>query len=382
MAELRFALADKPKDGPEEGCLTEDGGHDGGVEYWLIEGDKAPRLLLALCNDGYGAAGVGYDEVHIATNRFTHIQDGGSNDRWEDIAVVSLSPQRTLRREFCGFGGTDPNYGVYTSIDVPAMAAHSLAIDDSIQTSDEATGDGDDPCTDLKKRIGKPVTHGYLGGIDVPFASLDLGSVEASILPESGTVLGNCASTFTADGKSGFLAYGKADPSRVPELRFVGDFHTLVIQVYEPRRDHGVPQSWANGDHLEIWTLGDMGETMHVDPKAARQIGIDLNGHAYAGVGNPDMPTIERWEATDEKGRPVIVLKLRWKKDEALYGGLAIAYSQAESARQARIFATAPIVKNRPAYLPSVTPVPVTCGAVNGRWDVTGNPGDLTSQGD
>jgi hypothetical protein len=381
MAELHFGLADKPKDGPEEGCKTEEEANDGGVEYWLIEGEKPPRLLLALCNDGYGAAGVGYDEVTIGENRLTHLQDGGSNDRWENIDVISLSPQRSLRTEFCGFRGTDPNYGVYGWIDVPKMAASSLAIDDSIQTNDGST-DNDDPCTALKKRIGKPVEHGYLGGMDVPFASLDQGSTEAVALPEKGMALGSCASVFRADGGSGYLVHGKNDPARIAELRFVADFHTLLVQIYDPRRDRGAPQSWVNVDHLEIWTLGEIGSTLHVDPAAARQIGVDLDGQVYAGLGNPELPTVERWEAVDEQNRPVIVLKLHWKGDEALYGGLGIAYSEAESGRQSRIYATTQIVKNRPLYLPSVTPVPVTCGAVDGRWDVTGNPGLLEPQGD
>jgi hypothetical protein len=99
-------------------------------------------------------------------------------------------------------------------------------------------------------------------------------------------------------------------------------------------------------------------------------------------VGKPDLPTVERWEAADDKGRPVTVLKLHWKNDEALYGGLAIAYSEAESGRQERIFATTQIVKNRPLYLPSIVPIPVSCGVVNGRWDVTANPGLLEPQGE
>ena len=174
VAELRFGLADKPKDGPEEGCNTENGDKDGGVEYWVIEGEK-PRRLLALCNDGYGAAGVGYDEVHIGPNRFTHLQDGGSNDRWENIDTISLSPQHTLRSEYCGSRGTDPNYGVYGWVDVTPMAANQLAIDDTIEVNDD-----DDACTRLKKRLGKPIEKGYLGGIGVPFASTDTGSPPSS----------------------------------------------------------------------------------------------------------------------------------------------------------------------------------------------------------
>jgi hypothetical protein len=380
VAELHFGLADKPKDGPDEGCHAENGDNDGGAEYWLIEGEK-PHLLLALCNDGYGAAGVGYDEVHIGPNRLTHLQDGGSNDRWENIDTISLSPPHTLRSEFCGFRGTDPNYGVYGVVDVPHMAASELAIDDSLYTEDEGNDSGDEPCTQLKKRIGKPIEHGYLGGIAVPFASTDTGAYNANTLPQNGVTLGSCASVWKLDGKIGNLVYGKADPARQAELRFTGDFQNLVVQIYDPRPDHGAPQSWVNYDHLELWTTTVEGISNRVDPKAAMQIGIGLDGQIYTGLGKPVLPTVERWEATDEQNRKVIVLKLHWPSQDQLVAGLGIAYSQAESGRQTRIFATTQIVKNRPLYLPSVMVVPVTCGAVDGRWDITGNPGVIEPQG-
>jgi hypothetical protein len=376
VAEVHLGLADKSKDAPEDGCHTDSGDNDGGVEYWLIEGEK-PRLLLSLCNDGYGAAGVGYDEVHIGPNRFTHMQDGGSNDRWENTDTISLSPQQTLRSEYCGFRGTDPNYGVYGWVEVAPMAANQLAIDDTIEVNDD-----DDACTRLKKRLGKPIEKGYLGGIGVPFASTDTGSVSGNPLPEKGTALGACASVWKLDGKSGYLVYGKGDPGREAELRFVGDFQDLVVQIFDPRRDHGAVQSWVNTDHLEIWTTALEGDSSRVNPKAAKQIGIDLDGHVHVGLGKPEAPTVERWDATDEQGRPVIVLKLHWATPDELAAGLAIAYSQAEGGRQTRIYATTQIVKNRPLYLPSVMVVPVACGAVDGRWEVTENPGLLEPQGD
>src|SRR5216683_7338723 len=40
VAEFHFGLADKPKDGPDDGCLTQEGEKDGGVEYWLLEGNR------------------------------------------------------------------------------------------------------------------------------------------------------------------------------------------------------------------------------------------------------------------------------------------------------------------------------------------------------
>ncbi len=384
VAKLQFGLADKPKDGPEDGCRTEEEANDGGLEYWLIEEGKPARLLLQLCNDGYGAAGVGYDEVQIGHNRLTHIQDGGSNDRWEYIDVISLSPQHTLRTENCGFRASDPNYGAYSWVDVPHMAAQSLAIDDSIQSNADATADNDDPCTALKKRIDKPAERGYLGGLDIPFPTINPGATEAGAMPPRGIALGNCAATLTADGKSGYVVYGKPDPSRVAVLRYMApDLHNIVIQVEDPRRDRAsYPQSSVNFDHLEIWTLGEVSQTIRVDPVAARQILVDFDGRVYQGEGSPERPEVEHWEAVDEQNRPVTVFKLHWKNDEALYGGISIAYSEAEHGRQERIFSTGPIVKNRPLYLPNISYVQVTCGAVDGRWDVTNNPGLLDAGGD
>ena len=45
-------------------------------------------------------------------------------------------------------------------------------------------------------------------------------------------------------------------------------------------------------------------------------------------------------------------LRLDWADEFALASGVVIAYSQGEGGRQARLWATAPIRKNRPGYLP------------------------------
>src|SRR5689334_8552478 len=49
-------------------------------QFWLM--DTPPRLIFDLCNDGYGAAGVGDDRVTVGPNRVTHTQNGGSAWRW------------------------------------------------------------------------------------------------------------------------------------------------------------------------------------------------------------------------------------------------------------------------------------------------------------
>jgi hypothetical protein len=58
VAEVHLGIAEAPD--PQFPCHNNEGtANDGGQEYWLVEGTVKPHLLLKLCNDGYGAAGVG-----------------------------------------------------------------------------------------------------------------------------------------------------------------------------------------------------------------------------------------------------------------------------------------------------------------------------------
>ena len=57
-----LGLLDKLADAPEGDCRASDGNtRDGGEEYWLLRPGSVPRRILALCNDGFGASGVGED---------------------------------------------------------------------------------------------------------------------------------------------------------------------------------------------------------------------------------------------------------------------------------------------------------------------------------
>ena len=120
VAEVHLGIAEAPD--PQFPCHNDEGtANDGGQEYWLVEGSAAPHLLLKLCNDGYGAAGVGMDEITIGDNRFTHFQAGGSNDRWETTETIRLAPQTLLRVDSCDFRGTDPDLVDFTTADLASM---------------------------------------------------------------------------------------------------------------------------------------------------------------------------------------------------------------------------------------------------------------------
>jgi hypothetical protein len=376
VAEVHLGIADRSD--PSDGCHDADGNEDGGQEYWLVEGSSAPRLLLKLCNDGYGAAGVGMDEITVGDNRFTHFQAGGSNDRWEASETIQLAPQKSLLIDSCSYRGTDPDTVAFTAADLAGMDIRSLAI-----VSAAAAGTGDEGgCDVLKKDIAAPPKSGFLAGIDVPMPSPGQDPTKPADFPE-GTTLGGCAGRLDATAAGQALVYGKADPRRSAELRFLAlGPQSLVIQVRDSRPDQAKPASWIGADHLEIWTQPEPGDSYIPDPAKVTQLGIGLDGTTYDGAGKPAVPKVRRWTGADEQGRVVTVLRLDWSEEFALASGVTIAYSQGEGGKQARLWATGPIRKNRPGYLPILFPLPVACAAVDGRWTVVKNPGRLNDPAD
>jgi hypothetical protein len=377
VAEVHLGVAEAPD--PQFPCHNDEGtANNGGQEYWLVEGSAAPHLLLKLCNDGYGAAGVGEDEITIGDNRFTHFQAGGSNDRWEATDTIRLAPQTLLRVDSCGFRGTDPDLVDFTVANLTSMDIRSLAIADAAKAG---TGD-EGGCGVMQKDIVLPPKPGFVGGFNVPMPNLGQDPTNPVVFPE-GTVLGGCAGRLDASAAGPALVYGKADPGRVAELRFLAlGPQSLVIQVRDSRPDKAKPASWIGADHLELWTLTEPGDSYLPDPAKVAQLGIGLDGATNVGTGKPPVPKIQRWAAKDEQGRPVTVMKLDWTEEFALASGVIIAYSQGEGGRQARLWATAPIHKNRPGYLPTLFALPIACGVVDGSWAVTKNPGKLNAPAD
>ena len=346
VVEVRLGLADKPKDGPDDGCKNENGKNDGGEEYWLIEGGKAQQLLK-LCNDGYGASGIGEDEIQISNNRFTHTQSGGSNDRWTNSRTIQLSPPRTISFSTSGYVASDPNSHSESHTDVATMTTHATASDKS----------------------------GDRRGFELP-----LPAMEKNIA--SSTPIGDCAMWVGPGNLDGFLTFGKLDPQRRPELRLLAlSKSELLIQVHDPKSAPRV-SSWVASDHIEIWTTRfspDTGLSPRPDPEKVMQIGITLDGQVYPGVGQPVVPQVTAAVVTDESGRKATLLHVYWlAAQDILDLGVVVVYSQADNGRQARLFATAPIERNRPTFLPNIVAMPVECGVRDGRRRITSYSADMT----
>jgi hypothetical protein len=358
IAQVTFGVADKGEDAPEDGCLSQDQDSDernGGYEYWLLRADDAPRMVLALCNDGYGAAGVGLDEVKIGKNRLMHTQEGGSADRWSGTTTYSLSPWRVLAERDCSFHTLTPWSGTLTDIDYDSLQARAV----KMRTGDAKQMQEDDTigCPDWPSGAFGPTPGPKVYGALVVPAPLGEGATDLL----KGTVLGDCALILRSDGKAGFLVYGKAAPdAAAAEVKAVAvAYNHLVVQVYDPSAQAAAAaaagKSWIHAPHVEVWTSEDAANDDPDAPPAKlyHQVGVGLDGKVNAGAGDPALPTVTRWNAKDEQGRDVTVLDIAWSDEYALLDGIGVVYSQSEAGKQARLVSNAGIVKNKPLFLPS-----------------------------
>jgi hypothetical protein len=360
VVELHLALADKPAEAPEEGCNSDPDSEskDGGVEYWLLRASDAPRQLMSLCNDGYGAAGVGEDDVTIKPNRLIHGQSGGSAWRWDSVVTYSLSPFRELRERSCSFNTVMPNSGTVLDLDMRALQARSLAWQGAAEAASD--DDGEMGCPDWpdsldRKFVAQPTADSVAAYV-IP---APLGSAADPIAP--GTVLGNCSLELSTDGRSGFLVFGKpAGSDTSADIRVMAQgYNELLLQLYDPTATKEIEaakgKSWVQAPHFEIWTAVESqsaDETASVDYD---QLGVGLDGKLYPGAGKPaGLPAVERWSGTDEQGRAVQVVRLHWDDQWAFMAGVGVVYSQSLEGKQMRLISTAAIVKNHPLFLPTV----------------------------
>jgi hypothetical protein len=364
VVEVRFAVADKPEDAPEDGCIgdleaADAPERDGGQEVWLIAGNAAPKRLLALCNDGYGAASVGEDQLTVTPNMLTWDQSGGSAWRWVTTKQIRLSPLAVVKEFDCSYHDVAPGTGTYTEIDrvtlqarsVGAMAGHKFKDDDEIGCPDWPNG----PDATL------PTGPVWAGGYAVPQPNAGPNDDGAGY-PE-GIVLGDCALEMTTDGLHGFMVYGKPIDEGAATVRVIKESEaSLLIQVFDPgaaaELKAGKAKSWVGQPHLELWVAemnnpedndGPNGETY-----TFRQFAIGLDGQTYPGTkAFAPLPKVTHWPAKDETGRDVTVYRVKWEGDEGRPSfGIGVVYSQAKDGKQVRMVSNTQIKKNKPLYLP------------------------------
>ena len=355
VAEIHLGLKDKPDDAPDEGCRADDK-FDGGVEYWLLEGTQPPKRVLKFCNDGYGAAGVGEDDVSVAVGMLIHKRVGGSAWRWDSTTTYTLSPWRAVSERDCSFNNLSADNGTVTDINFLTMNARSVSKDSAAKWGEDVG------CPNWPSHLTAHPAPNLLGAYNV--VTPLLGNQTPAPKVPSGTVIGDCVPAMTTGGVNGFLVFGDPAPvGHAAEIRTLAEsYQSLLIQVFDPEASGTVitKGSWINLPHVEVWVgLGaDLART-RLPLASLAQVGVDLNGKVYAGAGKkPALPVVERWLGRDAAGHPVVMMRLTWSNDTEFANGVAVVYSQAQNGRQQRLVATTGIVKNRPLFLPDVTSLP------------------------
>jgi hypothetical protein len=366
VVEARFALADKSQDAPEQGCANDSDDenapeYDGGHEFWLIDGGAAPKRLLALCNDGYGAAGVGGDDVKIAPNMLVHEQSGGSNWRWDSTEKISLSPLMVVHEMVCTFNDVIPGTAQVTEIDRLHLHARSVGFvagqkfneDDGVDCPDWPTG----PDSTL------PTGPKIAGAYDVPMPKGGDEGDEQGLTYPDGTALADCALQLSTDGLHGFLVFGKpADAAKAATMRVIQENDTsLLIQIYDPTADvelkSGKAKSWIGQPHIEVWTSEMLNpednDGANGQVYTFHQFAFGLDDKTYPGAkAFSPLPKVTHWAAKNETGHDVTVYRVLFDEEHMPAFGLGVVYSQAENGKQAHLVSNVQIVKNKPLYLP------------------------------
>jgi hypothetical protein len=346
IVEANLGIEQKPEYAPADGCRKSPS--PGGTEYWLLEGALSPRLVLKLCNEGYGSSGVGNDEVTIEANRLIHGQFGGSAWRSETSETFSLSPLRLISSFSCGYNFLIPKTMGMFRVDYMAMLSRS--IDDDPDYEKEAQAGC--PAWPSDDNFRPRPAVGLLATYSI-FRNERRLAVDAPPLP-SRITLDGCLPAMTTAGANGFLINGNAAPSaEAAEVRMLAETSgSLLVQIFDPL---AIRSSGADRPHVEVWTGRQ--EPTSTTPLVDRfsQTIVELDGAVHAGAGKPiPVPPVERWEARDASGRPVVVLRISWPTYTFL-DGVAVAYAQAKNGRHVRTVATTGVEKDRPLILSGLT---------------------------
>ena len=236
------------------------------IEYWLAVGPtRAPatvQLLLTVCNDGNGAAGLGEDTVTIGARSFEHASSGGSNWRWSRTRVVDLAPLRLREVSSDAYFALGPN----------RERRH--------WSFDRFVGDVSwysPPCD----RGGAPLEVAEAAQLDRSYAS-----IPAVTLPDEyagggwkAVGIGHCALALVTPDQPGDATM------RVVAAAGAGT-RALFVELED---DH-----FTRDDRLELWLTDRrpdyMAHCLAGEPAGLRQWTIDVSdGRVVAGHGQPEV---------------------------------------------------------------------------------------------
>ncbi|MCB9946641.1 MAG: hypothetical protein H6842_02295 [Rhodospirillaceae bacterium] len=322
-------------------------------EYWLLAAGQAPRLVLELCNDGYGAAGVGEDFVTVSDNRLVHAQAGGSAWRWEDTRALQLVPLRLLEVWEDGFWTIGTNE-TRTHWDWQRLSGQ--------------TQWWSPPCGDEGARV-QDQPESYFRYHPIPMLETD-----AVKLGED-TALGSCALEIGPAAGTGYALWGDdgavfADGGWM-RVAMVGP-KELVVSVRQAQWASGA-QSWLHDDHLELW----LGSASNYYDQCLEEAGAGLgqwavmmaDGRVIPAYGDPvASPRLVSRSVRSDGSGAVVSLRLMLPEDA---DGITVVFSKGDGQGQQRwMVATSQLEFGEAATLGQTTAVgaDMTVCADRGGW--------------
>jgi hypothetical protein len=323
-------------------------------EWWLLHPNQPAQLLLTVCNDGYGAAGIGKDEVRVGENLFSHERSGGSNERWSFAHTLRLSPLTLVHSSLRSFHAGTPENERGNWWDVTRLRGETTIPAPSCAQGEPSPG----------KR-----TLPYLPRIQVEKSYLQGGWKQAG--------LGTCAL------EAAHLVHGtQEDPKDAALKAVLVEPQILLIEVRDDRWTGPNGTKWLTDDHVELWLGQQPPQEMTGCGKPrpeerAVQWGIRIaDGQVFPAHGSPKQKlTVEKVEIRESEALVGYRLKVTLPKG---FRGVSVLYSDSdEGQKQERVLATSPLKFARPETLNAirlVTPEEATCVVRGGELTVVPTP--------
>jgi hypothetical protein len=287
--------------------------HEDLKEWWLVKRDGQSQKLLTICNDGYGASGVGEDTVELKGTTFTHSRSGGSAWRWSQATLLELDPLRVVSEETTSFHASMPNLESSTAWSWPLLRGTWSA---SVPPCEP------DETPDFETERPLEVRGSLIPQVTLPEAFRG-GDWKT-------TALGDCSAA------AGFVTFGAQAGAGDASLRVVTDLQAQRRELYvEVRDDVFVEKAadktrWTTADHLELWLASA------ADPwqacsgrKGGLQWGVTLDGDVHSAFGGPKPSTLGVEVARAEG---VVRFKLLLPVFESWYR-IAVVYSDSDDGR-------------------------------------------------